>query len=127
MAAPQVSGVIGLMLVAGIPPERVVDVVAHQHTLGPEEYSPSMASLINALGCERGGNRGRNCGHSGGNTINRHRQRSAWEEAVYSERVPAGVSGVRLAGRGPRWVEVEPGDYFAESPPFILNRTSSTR
>lgn len=50
MAAPHVSGVIGLMLAAGIPPSRVLEVLQRTSTpLGPDRFSPEYGwGLVNA-------------------------------------------------------------------------------
>ncbi len=124
MAAPHVSGVIGLMLAAGIPPERVVDVLRRTSIpLGPEEYSPEYGwGLINAhWAVNEVETVAVIVGTREGNTIRPAAQTEIGlgGGSFILERVPAGeyqvFAWLDVAQDG--W-EVEPGDCFAESLPF---------
>lgn len=121
MAAPHVSGVIGLMLAAGIPPQRVVDVLkATSMPLGPKEFSEDYGyGLINAYWAVNGVETMR---------LIVGRREGAEITVVAETSLPARGGYFELGGIYPdeyqvfAWVDVqpgtdtlEPGDYFNES------------
>jgi len=131
MAAPHVSGVIGLMLTNGIPAGDVVDVLRRTSIpLGREEFSEEYGwGLINAYWAVNDVREIKVLvGTREGNTITAVAEASIGLKggSFHLEEVPVGEYQVFA------WLDVvqdgggiEPGDYFAESPPFSLEARRS--
>lgn len=126
MAAPHVSGVIGLMLAAGIRPEQVRGILqATSMPLGPAEFSEDYGyGLINAYWAVNAATTMRLIvGSREGSTITVAAETSLPSRGGYFELpdVPPGEYQIMA------WVDVQrgfdelaPGDYFSESEPIHL-------
>ena len=123
MAAPHVSGVVGLMLASGIPPQQVKEVLqATSMPLGPQEFSPEYGyGLINAYWAVNGADTMRLLvGRREGSEIIPVREAALPSKggSFQLQGIPEGEYQVFA------WVDVqtgtntlEPGDYFNQSLP----------